>query len=201
MRGAAQAWLRLLNAYRARVCLDATRFVRLLQACACPLGAMAIEIERKFLVRNDSWRQGAQRSARIEQGYFCRTLLLRARIRIFGDKDCITLKSEPGTLTRYEFEYEIPKSEAIEIITRFSIEPIIAKTRHEVPYEGAVWHVDVFEGANTGLVVAEVELEYEAQKIVMPPWAGEEVTGDRRYGNSHLARYPFVTWGDMQSVA
>ena len=95
----------------------------------------------------------------------------------------------------------IPKSEAIEIITRFSIEPIIAKTRHEVPYEGAVWHVDVFEGANTGLVVAEVELEYEARKIVMPPWAGEEVTGDRRYGNSHLARYPFVTWGDMQSVA
>ena len=104
-------------------------------------------------------------------------------------------------MTRYEFEYEIPKSEAIEIITRFSIEPIIAKTRHEVPYEGAVWHVDVFEGANTGLVVAEVELEYEARKIVMPPWAGEEVTGDRRYGNSHLARYPFVTWGDMQSVA
>ena len=103
---------------------------------------MAIEIERKFLVRNDSWRQGAQRSARIEQGYFCRTPLLRARIRIFGDKDCITLKSEPGTLTRYEFEYEIPKSEAIEIITRFSIEPIIAKTRHEVPYEGAVWHVE-----------------------------------------------------------
>jgi len=61
-----------------------------------------------------------------------------------------------------------------------------------------VWHVDVFEGANIGLVVAEVELEYEAQKIVMPAWAGE---GDRRYGNSHLARYPFVTWGDMQSVA
>jgi len=70
-----------------------------------------------------------------------------------------------------------------------------------VPYEGAVWHVDVFEGANIGLVMAEVELEYEAQKIVMPPWAGEEVTGDRHYGNSHPARYPFVTWGDMQSVA
>ena len=88
---------------------------------------MAIEIERKFLVCDDSWRQGSQRSARIEQGYFCRTPLLRARIRIFGDKGYITLKSEPGTLTRYEFEYEIPKSEAIEIITRFSIEPIIAK--------------------------------------------------------------------------
>src|SRR6478735_6634243 len=86
---------------------------------------MAIEIERKFLVRNDSWRQGSQRSARIEQGYFCRTPLLRARIRIFGDKGYITLKSEPGKLTRYEFEYEIPKKEATEIIGRFSIEPII----------------------------------------------------------------------------
>src|SRR5262245_52866983 len=88
---------------------------------------MAIEIERKFLVVDDSWRQGSLRSARIEQGYFCRTPLMRARIRIFGEKGYITLKSEPGTLTLYEFEYEIPKSEAIEIITRFSIEPIIAR--------------------------------------------------------------------------
>ena len=162
---------------------------------------MAIEIERKFLVRDDSWRQSSQRSARIEQGYFCRTPLLRARIRIFGDKGYITLKSEPGTLTRYEFEYEIPKNEAIEIIARFSIEPIIAKTRHEVSYEGVVWHVDEFEGANTGLVVAEVELQYEDQKIVMPPWVGGEVTGDRRYGNSHLARYPFVMWRELERVA
>ena len=161
---------------------------------------MAIEIERKFLVRDDSWRSSSQRSARIEQGYFCRTPLLRARIRIFEDKGYITLKSEPGKLTRYEFEYEIPKSEAIEIITRFSIEPIITKTRHEVPYEGALWHVDVFEGANAGLVVAEVELEYEEQKIVIPPWAGEEVTGDHRFGNSHLARYPFVTWSAMERI-
>ena len=121
---------------------------------------MAIEIERKFLVRDDSWRPGSTRSARIEQGYFSRTPLLRARIRIFGDKAYITLKSEPGTLTRYEFEYEIPKNEAIEIITRFSIEPIVVKTRHEVPYEGLVWHVDVFEGPNTGLVLAEVELQF-----------------------------------------
>src|SRR5262245_47686737 len=92
---------------------------------------MVIEIERKFLVRDDSWRQGSLRSARIEQGYFCRTPLMRARIRIFGEKGYITLKSEPGTLTRHEFEYEIPKSEAIEIITRFSIEPIITKIRHK----------------------------------------------------------------------
>src|SRR5262245_65194223 len=83
----------------------------------------------------------------------------------FWDKGYITLKSEPGTLTRYEFEYEIPKSEAIEIITRFSIEPIIAKIRHEVPYKGMLWHVDVFEGANNGLVVTELELERETQRF------------------------------------
>src|SRR5262249_39317078 len=99
------------------------------------------------------------------------------------------------------FEYEIPKADAIEIIARFSIEPIITKTRHEVPYEGALWHVDVFEGANAGLVVAEIELEHEAEVIVMPPWAGEEGTYDPPFGNSHLARFPFVTWKDVQRVA
>jgi adenylate cyclase len=84
---------------------------------------MAIEIERKFLVRDGSWRPGSQRAARIEQGYFCRTPLLRARIRILGDKGYITLKSEPGTVTRYEFEYEIPKSDAIEITLQQSHKP------------------------------------------------------------------------------
>jgi adenylate cyclase len=161
---------------------------------------MAVEIERKFLVRDDSWRGGVKRSYPIRQGYFCRTPLLRARIRIFGDKGYITLKSEPGTLTRYEFEYEIPKDEATEIITRFAIEPIITKTRHEVPYDGVLWVVDVFEGVNAGLAVAEVELEYEEQSFATPPWAGEEVTRDRRFGNSNLARYPFVTWSE-KSVA
>jgi adenylate cyclase len=159
---------------------------------------MAIEIERKFLVRDDSWQQGTRRSVFIEQGYFCRTPLMRARIRISGDKGYVTLKSEPGKLTRYEFEYEIPKKEALEIITRFSIEPIITKTRHEVPYADRLWAVDVFEGANSGLVVAEVELESETQNIVKPSWVGEEVTFDHRYGNSHLARYPFVTWREEE---
>src|SRR5262249_15681511 len=162
---------------------------------------MAIEIERKFIVNDDSWRQGSRACDRIEQGYFCRTPLMRARIRIYGEKGFVTFKSQPGMMTRYEFEYEIPKADAIEIIARFSIDAMIAKTRHEVPYEGALWHVDVFEGANAGLVVAEIELEHEAEVIVMPPWAGEEVTCDHRFGNSHLARFPFVTWKDVQRIA
>ncbi len=155
---------------------------------------MAVEIERKFLVVNDTWRQGVTRSYPIRQGYFSRTPLLRARIRVIGDKGCITLKSEPGTLTRYEYEYDIPKADAEEIIKRFSIEPLIAKTRHEVPFDGVLWVVDVFEGDNTGLVLAEVELDNAHQIVTKPAWAGAEVTGDRRYGNSNLARYPYVTW-------
>src|SRR5437867_3017483 len=115
---------------------------------------MAIEIERKFLVRDNSWRTSSTGSARIRQGYFARTPLLRARIRIYGERGYITQKSEPGVLDRQEYEYEIPKAEAIEMIKQFSIEPIIIKTRYDVPFEGVVWPVDVFEGANTGLVLA-----------------------------------------------
>lgn len=155
---------------------------------------MAVEIERKFLVRNDDWRRQVRSSAIIRQGYFCRTPLLRARIRIYGDKGFVTLKSEPGTVTRYEFEYEIPQADAIEIIERFAIEPLVTKTRHEVVHAGLRWAVDVFTGTNEGLVLAEVELEREEQTVILPDWIGQEVTGDRRYGNSSLARFPFVGW-------
>ncbi|MGJ4856241.1 CYTH domain-containing protein [Labrys sp. KB_33_2] len=157
---------------------------------------MAVEIERKFLVRNDDWRQQVRGSAIIRQGYFCRTPLLRARIRIYGDKGFITLKSEPGTRTRHEFEYEIPQADAVEIIRRFSIEPLVSKTRHDVHHGGLGWAVDVFTGANDGLVLAEVELEHEDQPVSLPGWVGEEVTGDRRYGNSNLARFPFTSWSE-----
>ncbi len=95
---------------------------------------------------------------------------------------------------RHEYEYEIPKADAIEMIKQFSIEPIIAKRRYDVPYECVVWAVDVFEGGNKGLVLAEAELERPDQILALPPWAGREVTDDRRYGNSNLARYPFITW-------
>lgn len=156
---------------------------------------MALEIERKFLVRNDSWKAAVTGSAHILQGYFARTPLLRARIRIYGEKGFITLKSEAGVLVRHEYEYEIPKADAIEMIKQFSIEPIITKVRYDVPYKDVAWAVDVFEGANSGLVVAEAELKRADQQLALPSWAGREVTNDRRYGNSALARYPFITWG------
>jgi adenylate cyclase len=157
-------------------------------------GGMALEIERKFLIRDDSWTAAVTGSGRITQGYFARTPLLRARIRIYGSKGFITLKSEAGQLVRHEYEYEIPKADAVEMIKQFSVEPIINKIRYDVPYSGVVWAVDVFEGANSGLVIAEAELKRADQVLAIPPWAGREVTSDRRYGNSNLARYPFVTW-------
>jgi adenylate cyclase len=155
---------------------------------------MALEIERKYLVCSDEWRAGVEQSIPIRQGYFCRTPLLRARIRVFGERGFITLKSEAGTLVRHEYEYEIPKADAIEIIERFSIEPLITKTRHHLTYDGVLWAVDVFEGENAGLVMAEVELTSQEQRVSVPKWAGQEVTADSRYGNSNLASAPFSTW-------
>jgi adenylate cyclase len=155
---------------------------------------MAIEIERKFLVRDDSWRQSEIGSAPIEQAYFARTPHVSARIRIFGDNAYITLKSAEGGQSRHEFEYKIPEADAAEMIRQFSIEPPITKVRYDVPFKGNIWTVDVFEGANEGLVLAEIELKSTDQSITLPPWIGEEVTGDPRYENSNLARTPFTTW-------
>jgi adenylate cyclase len=157
---------------------------------------MAVEIERKFIVLDDRWRQSEIGSAPIEQGYFARTPLVKARIRIYGDNAYITLKSASATsgMTRQEYEYKIPKADAVEMIRQFSIEPTIKKIRYDVPFEGMIWTVDVFEGANAGLVLAEVELESADQSITLPPWVGVEVTTDHRYENSTLACSPFTTW-------
>ncbi|WP_045835928.1 CYTH domain-containing protein [Hyphomicrobium sp. 99] len=157
---------------------------------------MAIEIERKYIVRDDAWRRSEIGSAPIEQGYFARTPLVKARVRIFGDNAYITLKSAnaTGALSRQEFEYKIPKSDAAEMIRQFSVETPIRKVRYDVPFEGNIWTVDVFEGANAGLVLAEIELESADQAITLPPWVGDEVTNDPRYENSSLARSPFTTW-------
>ncbi len=155
---------------------------------------MAIEIERKFLIKDDQWRDYATAATTIQQGYFSSTPFMRARVRILGDKGFITLKSQPGTVLRHEFEYEIPLGDAFEIIQRFNIEPIVSKTRYDVMHRENLWVVDVFGGMNAGLVVAEIELNTVGEKLEMPNWVGREVTADPRYGNSNLARNPFMTW-------
>ena len=156
---------------------------------------MPVEIERKYLVTNESWQSHVTEPLRIRQGYFARTALMRARIRLIdNDQAFITFKSQPGPVVRYEYEYPIPYAEAAEMVERFSIEPLIEKTRHCLPWGDLTWSIDVFEVANRGLVLAEVELSRVEETVDLPPWAGKEVTSDTRYGNSNLARFPFLTW-------
>lgn len=158
---------------------------------------MALEIERKFLLCSDEWRCSVHEAVHIRQGYFCHPPLMRGRIRVYGNKGFVTFKSEPRGFVRHEYEYEIPGSEAIDMLARFCIEPPIIKKRHLLYHETLLWEVDEFEDANRGLVLAEVELKDDKQSITIPPWAGLEVTEDSRYGNSSLVQCPYTTWATV----
>ena len=156
---------------------------------------MAIEIERKFLVTNDSYKAQAFRSDRIAQGYICREGGNSARVRVRSDKGYITIKgpSRDGGLSRYEWEKEIPVAEAMELL-KICNDAIIDKVRHLVECGGHIFEVDEFFGDNEGLVVAEVELDSAEEYFEKPGFIGEEVTGDKRYYNSRLTRFPYKSW-------
>ena len=152
---------------------------------------MAKEIERKFLVSGE-FRQDSPESYRIMQGYICSDPDRTVRVRVRGDKGFLTIKgrsSEDG-LSRYEWEKEIPVSEAFELMALCG-SGVIDKTRYLVPFGMHTYEVDVFHGANEGLVLAEIELSDEQEAFEMPSWLGEEVTGDVRYYNSMLSLHPF----------
>jgi CYTH domain-containing protein len=152
---------------------------------------MAKEIERKFLVSGE-FRQDSPESYRIMQGYICSDPDRTVRVRVRGDKGFLTIKgrgSEDG-LSRYEWEKEIPVSEAFELMVLCG-SGVIDKTRYLVPFGKHTYEVDVFHGANEGLVLAEIELSDEQEAYEKPSWLGEEVTGDVRYYNSMLSLHPF----------
>ena len=153
-----------------------------------------LEIERKFLVKKgDSYKREAYASSRIRQGYFAAVNTVRVRIR--DDKAYLTIKGPSRTgLSRYEFEKEITLDEANHLMEL--CEPgVIDKTRYLVPMtDGHVFEVDEFYGENDGLVIAEVELKAEDEPFLLPPFIEREVTGDRRYYNSHLTTNPYTTW-------
>jgi CYTH domain-containing protein len=152
---------------------------------------MAKEIERKFLVSGE-FRQDSPESYRIMQGYICSDPDRTVRVRVRGDKGFLTIKgrgSEDG-LSRYEWEKEIPVSEAFELMA-LCASGVIDKTRYLVPFGKHTYEVDVFHGANEGLVLAEIELSDEQEAFEKPSWLGEEVTGDVRYYNSKLSLHPF----------
>lgn len=156
---------------------------------------MPIEIERKFLVRGDSWRQGAQGTS-YRQGYLTVDPERTVRVRIAGDKAFLTIKGKTEGMARAEFEYPIPVAEAAQLLDSLCLRPQIEKVRYRVSYGGHIWEVDEFDGDNKGLIMAEVELESSDQQVELPPWAGEEVTDDPRYYNASLTRSPFTTWGE-----
>jgi adenylate cyclase len=154
---------------------------------------VGVEIERKFLVCNDTWRDG-QSGTTYRQGYLCTSATLTARVRIAGTQGWLTLKGPVSGLSRLEYEYPIPMDEAAEMLARLCQTPLIEKIRYRVPYSGLIWEIDQFSGENAGLVVAEVELTREDQLVVLPPWVGRELTGDPRYYNACLAIQPYSRW-------
>jgi len=154
---------------------------------------MAKEIERKFLVKRDSWR-GQEAGKRYRQGYLSTVKERTVRVRTAGEKGYLTIKGISVGASRSEYEYEIPVADANEMLDRLCERPLIEKTRYRVPHDGLVWEIDEFEGENSGLIVAEVELEDEHQSVTLPDWVGQEVTRDPRYFNANLVGKPFGKW-------
>jgi len=155
---------------------------------------MGIEIERKFLTRNEHWRSQVERSLPMRQGYLHRTDDSAIRVRISGEQAHINIKKTEDGIQRLEYEYQIPLQDAIEILERIAIQQQIQKTRHEVRVGRHLWEIDEFHGDNQGLVVAEIELSYLDEHFERPDWVGQEVSRDRRYFNSSLILHPYNTW-------
>lgn len=154
---------------------------------------MPIEIERKFLLKDNSWKASAGKGVLIVQGYLSTAPERTVRVRIYGDQGFLTIKGKSSGISRAEFEYPIPSEEAKELLLLCEYPPI-EKYRFKIERDGLVWELDEFFGANEGLLLAEVELVSEDQKILLPEWLGEEVSGDHRYYNSSLALHPFSKW-------
>lgn len=155
---------------------------------------MATEIERKFLVINDSWRNNVTDDIHYLQGYFTTNESCSIRVRIGGGKADLNIKSATLGITRSEYDYPIPVQDAREMLDTLCIKPLIEKTRYHVRHHDRLWEIDVFAGDNAGLVVAEVELESADAVITLPDWIGEDVSHDPRYYNVCLVEHPYKNW-------
>jgi adenylate cyclase len=154
---------------------------------------MAKEIERKFLVKDDSYKKLGQ-GEYLHQGFLSTDKERVVRVRIKGESAWLTIKGINIGATRAEYEYEIPMEDAEYMLEHLCLKPTIEKHRYLVPYAGFTWEVDEFHGENEGLVVAEIELPSEATPFDLPAWVGEEVTDDPRYYNANLVERPFRRW-------
>lgn len=156
---------------------------------------MALEIERKFLVRDETWREQVRSASRLRQGYLNDEKGCSIRVRADNERAWLNIKSATIGAQRLEFEYEIPLADAEVLLDTLARRPLIEKWRYLVDVGEHTWEIDVFEGDNAGLVVAEIELDDPAETFEIPAWAGLEVTEDIRYYNTSLSRHPFSEWG------
>lgn len=155
---------------------------------------MSLEIEKKFLVLNDRWQADAGPGVRYRQGYLSESGPGSVRVRIGGQRAYLNIKSATLAQQRLEYEYEIPLCDAEEMLAEVCVQPLVEKTRYEVEHAGHTWEVDVFEGDNAGLVVAEIELDDVDEAFARPDWVGEEVSDDPRYYNVCLVKHPYKSW-------
>lgn len=156
---------------------------------------MGLEIERKFLVINSSWRSQVLRTVHISQGYFYENNLnYSLRIRICDQCGSLNIKSLTIGIQRIEYEYNIPLIEAKEMLEYFCSKTLIEKMRYYVNNEGHMWEIDEFMGDNAGLIIAEIELKYNNEHFLLPQWVGQEVSHDARYYNIQLAKTPYKYW-------
>lgn len=153
---------------------------------------MALEIERKFLLKEGAWRN--EKGTKYRQGYLNSTKERTVRVRIINDDGFLTVKGVSRGAVRVEYEYEIPVAEAEAMLDDLCEKPLIEKMRYKIEFHGLVWEADEFFGENLGLLVAEVELESEDQSFVKPEWVGEEVTEDPKYYNANLIHHPYSRW-------
>jgi len=153
-----------------------------------------LEIERKFLVRGEPWVE-ASSHLRLRQGYLASGGPVTVRVRVGPEIAWLTVKGPVQGISREEFEFTIPRADG-EAMLALCGDAIVEKTRHHVTVGRHGWEIDVFEGANAGLVVAEIELEHEDEDFVRPDWLGEEVSLDERFRNSALSKCPYSAWED-----
>ena len=155
---------------------------------------MGKEIERKFLINKDEWESLEKPAGKsLRQGYLVTDPNKTIRVRTAKNSAWITIKGISTGATRLEYEYEIPYSEGVELLDNFA-ESVLEKIRYEILYEGKIWEVDVFSGDNSGLIVAEIELQSEDESFKIPSWIANEVTTEAKYYNSNLTINPYKNW-------
>jgi len=159
---------------------------------------MAIEIERKFLLSDDSWRAQAEAGNTMRQGYFAgpKESDRRAsiRVRIDNENAFLNIKSYELGISRQEYEYPIDRADAEKMLETLCERPLIEKTRYKFMSGNHTWEIDVFSGENEGLIVAEIELQSEDEAFDKPAWLGKEVSDDPRYYNVRLMHHPYTKW-------